>query len=413
MHKTRRSTFKLLFYLKKNSPKKNGKVTIMARITVNGKVAQFSTKLDTFIEKWNLKHNRILGRSKEANDINNRLDSIRMKITSLYNQFFEKDNHITAQSLKNEFLGIGKKRHSLIGLFKQKNEAFKKLIGVTRTRGTLSNYLNSLKHLQAFIQFEFHKNDVDLQEIDEDFIFKFDYYLRTVKNLKDNSVCLYTTPVRSVIKLAIQKDIIQKNPCIHYKIRMKETHRVFLIKEDIVKLNNVELRSKSDFIRDMFLFSCFTGLSHIDLKQLKKEDIQYSTDGSLWLIKRRRKTSVTSTVKLLDIPKKIILKYRGVSGTDFVFSMPETGVCNYHLKLISKKAEIGKHISFHTARHTFATLFLSEGVSIESISKMMGHKDIKTTQIYAKIINEKISKEIDEFVLKISPFEQGLLERFQ
>ncbi|WP_286650706.1 site-specific integrase [Sphingobacterium hotanense] len=179
---------------------------------------------------------------------------------------------------------------------------------------------------------------------------------------------------------------------------MEETDRSYLLKEDVETLLFLKpSKPRYELVKDLFIFSCFTGLSYIDIKKLKWENIQSFFDGHEWIISRRKKSDVASNVRLLEIPKRIIEKYRGVRKDDFVFPMPSNATFNKHISKLIEEAGIvtEQKVTFHTARHTFATMFLTEGVPLQSLSKMMGHKNISTTQIYAKITSQKISKDMD------------------
>ena len=196
------------------------------------------------------------------------------------------------------------------------------------------------------------------------------------------------------------------------KYSMEETDRSYLLKENVEKLMLLKpSKDKYEFVKDIFIFSCFTGLSYIDIQKLKWSNIQSFFDGHQWIISRRKKSDVASNVRLLEIPKRIIEKYRGLTRSDYVFPVPSNATCNSHVKKMIEEAEIvtEEKITFHTARHTFATMFLTEGVPLESLSKMMGHKNISTTQIYAKISSQKISKDMDLVAPKFKEIEDAFL----
>ncbi len=220
-------------------------------------------------------------------------------------------------------------------------------------------------------------------------------------------------PVIALADLAIKKGLIRQNPFEDYEISMQETDRSYLLKEDVEKLMRLKpSKPKYEFVKDLFIFSCFTGLSYIDIQKLKWSNIQSFFDGHQWIISRRKKSDVASNVRLLEIPKRIIEKYRGFTRNDHVFPVPSNATCNNHVKKLIEEVEIitEQKITFHTARHTFATMFLTEGVPLESLSKMMGHKNISTTQIYAKITSQKISKDMDMVSDKFKAMESAFLE---
>ncbi|RUT69306.1 site-specific integrase [Flavobacterium cupreum] len=412
MEKTKKSTFKLLYYLKKNEPKKNGTVAIMGRITIDSKPACFSTKLEINPNTWDLKHGRLLGKSAQALAINIKLDKIRLRIDHHYDEIMKDEGFATAIKLKNTFLGIGVMEDSLLKVFKKHNEEFERLVSKgERAKNTYRKYIIVYKHLCDFIKERYYQEDMAFRELNPDFIREFDFFLRVDKECTHNTVCVYTMPVIRMVQLAIKKGLIRKNPFEDYEIRMNEKDRGYLLKEDVEKILVHNANKRFELVRDLFVFSCFTGLSYSDIKKLKRSNIQSFFDGHQWIISRRKKTDNASNVRLLEIPKRIIDKYVGVMRNELVFPTPSNPTCNTHIRKIIEQAEIfPEHkIGFHTARHTFGTMFLTEGVPLESLSKMMGHKDISTTQIYAKITSQKISKDMDLVSSKFQSMELAFI----
>ncbi len=410
MKQSKRSTFKLLFYVKKNSVKKDGTAPLMGRITIDGKVAQFSTKLNVSPENWDLTYGRISGRNKNALTTNQRLDAIRIRINNCYNDLMDRDGFATAQKIKNTFLGIGTTDNSLLSVFKDHNDDFDKMVGKTRSRRTYVMYHTAYIHLKAFVLSKYRHKDISFKELDATFIHDFEMFMRIEKKLETNSIALYLKSLKRVAKTALQKEIIHKDPFINYQIKKQEKDRGYLTKEELERLGNAILDTEQQLlVRDMFLFSCFTGLAYIDMKNLKEDDVQRFFDGNLWLIVRRKKTNTSSNIRLLEIPLKILEKYKGTGSDGYIFPMPTNHSCNGYLRKIAKKAKIDKRVTFHMARHSFATMLLSENVPIESVSKMMGHKSITTTQIYAKITNQKISRDMDCLAERLKSIENNLI----
>ncbi|MFZ4860925.1 site-specific integrase [Sphingobacterium sp. Mn56C] len=409
METVKRSTFKLLFYLKKNEPKKNGNVPVMGRITIDGIAKTFSTKLDINPNNWDLKHGRVLGKSTQALNINLKLDNIRGRINKIYDEMLKDEGFTTSQKVKLSFLGVGVMDDAILQVFKEQNEDFERMVNKgKRSQNTFYKYKIVYNHLKNFIKERYHRDDMAFRELNSDFIREFDFFLRIDKECTHNTVWVYTMPVISLVDLAIKKGLIRKNPFENYEISMQETNRSYILKENVEKLMLLRLSIvKYELVKDLFIFSCFTGLSYIDIQKLKWSNIQSFFDGHQWIISRRKKSDVASNVRLLEIPKLIIEKYRGVTGNDYVFPVPSNATCNSHVNKLVQEAEIitEQKVTFHTARHTFATMFLTEGVPLESLSKMMGHKNISTTQIYAKITSQKISKDMDLVSYKFAGME--------
>ncbi len=412
MKQTKKSTFKLLFYLKKNELKKNGNAPIMVRVTIDGTAKTLGTKLEIDPNNWDLKYGRVEGKSATALSINQKLDNIRGRIDTIYEDMLKHEGFATAQKVKLSFLGVGVMDDALLKVFKDQNEGFKKLVDKEeRSLSTYYKYTTVSNRLTEFISERYHRDDMAFRELTADFIREFDFYLRFDKQYTHNTVWIYTMPVLSIVKLAIKKGLIRINPFEDYEISKEETDRGYLLKEDVEKLIRYEPHPRYELVKDLFIFSCFTGLSYVDIKKMKRSNIQSFFDGHQWIISRRKKSDVASNVRLMEIPKRIIEKYQGTTGNEFIFPVPNNKTCNNHVKKLIENAEIitEQKVTFHTARHTFGTMFLTEGVPLESLSKMMGHKHISTTQIYAKITSQKISKDMDLVTSKFKAMEEIFL----
>ena len=413
METVKRSTFKLLFYLKKNEKKKNGNVPVMGRITIDGTPKTFGTKLEIDPNTWDLKHGRVQGKSTTALTTNQKLDKIRVRINKIYDDMLKDEGFATSQKVKLSFLGVGVMDDAVLKVFKEQNEDFEKMVAKgKRSSNTYYKYKVVFNHLTEFIKARYHRDDMAFRELTSDFIREFDFFLRIDKECTHNTVWVYTMPVIALADLAIKKGLIRQNPFEDYEISMQETDRSYLLKEAVEKLLFLKpSKPKYELVKDIFIFSCFTGLSYIDVKKLKWSNIQSFFDGHQWIISRRKKSDVASNVRLMEIPKRIIEKYRGITRNDFIFPVPSNATCNNHVAKLIEEAEIvtEQKVTFHTARHTFATMFLTEGVPLESLSKMMGHKNISTTQIYAKITSQKISKDMDLVSPKFASLETAFI----
>ncbi|SFW67513.1 site-specific integrase [Chitinophaga sancti] len=413
METVKRSTFKLLFYLKKNEPKKNGNVPVMGRITIDGTPKTFGTKLEIDPNSWDLKHGRVLGKSSIAVSTNQKLDQVRVRINKIYDDMLKDEGFATSQKVKLSFLGVGVMEDAILKVFREQNEDFQKMVSKgKRSQNTYNKYKTVYSHLSTFIRERYHRDDMAFRELTPDFIREFDFFLRIDQECTHNTVWVYTMPVIALADLAIKKGLIRQNPFEDYEISMEETDRSYLLKEGVEKLMFLKPSdAKFELVQDLFIFSCFTGLSFIDIKKLKTGNIQSFFDGHQWIISRRKKSDVASNVRLMEIPKRLIEKYQGITRNEFLFPVPTNATCNSHVKKLIGEAEIvtEQKVTFHTARHTFATMFLTEGVPLESLSKMMGHKNISTTQIYAKITSQKISKDMDLVSPKFAALENAFV----
>lgn len=413
METVKRSTFKLLLYLKKNEPKKNGNVPVMGRITIDGTPKTFGTKLEIDPNSWDLKHGRVLGKSSLALSTNQKLDKIRVRINKIYDEMLKDEGFATSQKVKLSFLGVGVMEDSLLKVFKKNNEDFEKMVTKgERSQSTYYKYKIVFNHLKEFITCRYYRDDMAFRELTCDFIREFDLFLRVDKGCTHNTVWVYTMPLYRVAEIAIKNGLIRRNPFEDYEISMKENDRSYLLKEHVeTLLFHTPTKEKYELVKDLFIFSCFTGLSYIDIKKLKKSNIQSFFDGHEWIISRRQKSDVASNVRLMEIPKRLIEKYAGITRNDFIFPVPTNKICNSYIDKLIQEVEIitEQKVTFHTARHTFGTMFLTEGVPLESLSKMMGHKNISTTQIYAKITSQKISKDMDLVSHKFKSMEDAFM----
>ena len=407
-----RSTFKVLFYLKRNAPKKNGLIPVMCRITVNGKISQFSCKLDVEEKTWNIELGRVSGRSTVAQETNRMLDKIRVGINKAYQDICDKDNYVTAEKVRNVFLGMGMNHETLLAVFRQHNEDYEKQVGKIKSLRSYWKYCIVYKHLEEFIKQRYKVSDIALKELAPAFITDFELFLRTEKNHCNNTVWSYMMPFRSIIFMAINNGWLQRDPFYAYSITKEETKRGFLSKEEINLLIKGTFKKPSyTLIRDLFIFCTFTGLSWTDMANLTKENLQTSFDGHLWIKTNRQKTGTESNIRLLDVAKHIIEKYDGMTDDNKLLPVPCYVNCKNSIKVIAKKCGIEKNVTWHMSRHTYATtVCLSNDVPIETLSKMLGHRSIRTTQIYAKITAEKVSRDMEKLSKQIEQMESFICQ---
>ncbi|MFR9610535.1 MAG: site-specific integrase [Rikenellaceae bacterium] len=391
-----RSTFKVLFYLKKNTPKKNGFVPVMCRITVDGQVAQFSCKLNVDPKLWDTKAGRMMGRSSASLESNRFLDKIRVGVNGKYQEIAERDNYVTSEKVKNAFLGLEMRYETLLKIYTQHNEDFAKQVGKIKSQRTYNKYCAVYKHLEAFIKQRYRVSDIALKELTPAFITDFELYLRTDKGCSHNTVWIYMMPLRRMITIAQNNGWIVRDPFVNYEIGMESVDRGYVTKDEIQLLIDAKFEKPVfELVRDLYLFCCFSGLSYADMLNLTNDNIRTSFDSKKWIMTKRQKTGVESNVMLLDIPMKIIEKYSDMGCDNKLLPVPSYTVCNDNIKRIAKLCGIDKHLTWHMSRHSFATeICLTNGMPIETLSKMMGHTNIRTTQIYAKITHEKESRDM-------------------
>ena len=372
-----KSTFKVLFYLKKGSEKRNGEVAIMARITVDGKICQFSTKQNILPENWNVKAGKATG--KAAGQMNKMLDDVKASLNHIYHEQQRRDNYVTAEKVKNEFLGHSENHATLLDLFVKHNNDVKQLIGISKSASTYQKYEVTRKHLEKFLMYKYKLSDIALQEINLMFITDFEVYLKTIGKCNSNTTAKFMQFFKRIILIARNNGIITGDPFANYKIRIQKVDIGYLTEEEIEKILKLNLVSERlEHVRDLFIFSCFCGLAYIDVAGLRKEHIRKSFDGNLWIMTKRVKTGTNVNVPLLDIPKMILNKYKNKLPNGKILPIISNQKLNSYLKEIADLSRIRKNLTFHQARHTFATTTtLSKGVPIGTVSKMLGHTNIE------------------------------------
>lgn len=405
-----KSTFKILFYARKNQVNKNGEVGIMIRVSVNGENTQFSSKLQIHQESWDPKRKMAIGRYNKANLINSTLDDIRASLTSHYREIERFESHVTPEKVRNAFLGISENKQMLIEVFKQHNEELIKRIGRGITIRSVDKYELSRKRLSCFIQHQYNINDIALNEIKYNFITQYETYLLSTCGYKVNTSAKYLLQLKHIITLAFNNGWIHADPFKNFKLRFEKVDRGYLTQQELnIMMQKRFTIQRIEQVRDIFVFSCFTGMAYIDVKNLAEKDVKTSFDGKLWIMKKRQKTNVLSKILLLDIPKKILTKYKDKLSDGKLLPVLTNQKMNSYLKEIADVCGIEKNLSFHLARHTFATtITLSKGVPIETVSKMLGHTSIKTTQIYARITDSKIGNDMEVLSEKLQGMDKML-----
>ncbi|MAZ29264.1 MAG: recombinase [Cytophagaceae bacterium] len=389
----------LLFYIKKSKADKNGKTNIYLRMTLDGRRTEFSVHRKIRIDWWNSKTQGAMGNSPEAQNINRHLSILKNKVYSIQQNFENQNEHYTVTDLRDVLLGKDKSKKMLLEIFQEHNDKVDSLIGKDFAAGTAERYRTCKKHVSDFIKKKYKKNDIPVQEVDYKFITGLEYYLKTTRKCAHNSAIKYITNFKKIIRIAHANDWIDKDPFLHWKGKLKIVEREFLSEEEIQKIIDLNLKmERLDQVRDIFIFCCFTGLAYADVKKLKRGDIRIGIDGGQWIKTKRSKTDTRSNIPILPIANTIIEKYHEnetLKEKDLVLPVLSNQKMNAYIKEIATLARISKNLTFHLARHTFATtVTLTNGVPIESVSKMLGHTNLKTTQHYAKILDMKVSQDM-------------------
>lgn len=297
--------------------------------------------------------------------------------------------------MKNKTIGV-------LAFFASHNAEFKEKVGLSRAKGTYARYRVVRCHLESYIREKYDRDDLPLKELDRSFISGFDTWLRSSRSLSSNSVWSYMIALKHVLALAQQEGLMEVNPFCSYVNTYFPVDRGYLSEEELMRMMRIPaVTATEEQVRDLFLFAAFTGLSYVDIRNLRDNNLRRYFDGNWWIITRRQKTKVESNVRLLDVPLHLIEKYRNRAPDGRLFDVPSNNCCNIHLKRLAKRCGIHSRLTFHMGRHTFATLALNNGMPIETLSSILGHTNIRTTQIYAKITNKKISEDMTALAEKI------------
>ena len=411
--KTKVST---LFYAKKAKAAANGLIPIYMRITINGKRIELSTNRFIEISKWSTEAGKMKGTSEEARSINNHLDLLKNQIRDAEMELIYKKITITTEIFKSKLLGVDERARMLVPIFQDHNNKIKELVGKEYAPGTLERYTTSLKHTIEFMQWKYNVSDIDITKIDHAFITDYEFWLRSIRNCNNNTAVKYIKNFNKIIKLCLANDWLEKNPFANYKAKVKEVERVYLTEDEIQSLINKDFNTERlSLVRDIFLFSCFTGLAYIDVKNLTKSHISFGIDGEKWIFTHRQKTESASKIPILPVTQMIIDKYKNhpqCNNEDKLLPILSNQKMNAYLKEIAGVCEIEKELTFHIARHTFATtVTLTNGVPIESVSKMLGHKNLRTTQHYAKVLDRKVSDDMKILKDKFSILDNNILKK--
>jgi len=393
-----KNTFSILFYLRTSKPKADGTAPIYVRITINSKRVDFSAKRAVDPSKWNTAKGRVKGTNEYAKSLNSYLDTIQAGLFNSHQILLQKNKLVTALTLKNNYLGITEEKKTLLGVFDTHNQKINQLIGNGYAIATVGKYELSYKHLVEFIKLNYKADDLHLNEVLFGFITDFEHYLLSVKNIGRNTANKYLSHLIKMINIALDNEWIDKNPFRKFKMKNKEVVKEFLSEHELDLLLQKELTvQRLEQVRDIFAFCCLTGLAFVDVYKLTPDNLHTGIDGNLWIHIRRQKTNSASHIPLFPHTLAIIDKYKEhpmVLNKGSILPVLSNQKMNAYLKEIAVLCGINKNLTMHTARHTFATYTLTKGVPIETVAKLLGHKDLKTTQIYAKIIDRKIADDL-------------------
>lgn len=396
-----KTEMKVLLYIKRSEKDKDGLSPLMGRIAVRGKnnsIAQFSCKFKVDVRLWNATAQRCTGKSKMAVMANREIERTLLLLHQRFNELKDIREVVSAEEVKNAYQGLAEAQDTFMKLFAEHNEEYALRVGVNRSATSYYHYTNTYRHLATFLKDKYRLSDMPIKQLDENFIEDFDIYMRTVKRFMPKTILGHVNRLKSVMMLAVFRGIIPFSPFKGYRPQKPEFKQMYLTEEELAKFANMTYDTPNrNFTRDMFLFSCWTGICYCDMRALTEKNLVKAEDGSLWIHTERLKTGTPECVRLMEIPLAILEKYKGMDANGKLLPMLTKESMNIHLKKMAVMCGINRPISFHQARHTFGSIIcLSQGIPIETVSKIMGHKHIKTTQRYAKVTQDKIDRDVDK-----------------
>lgn len=394
-----------LFFLKEDKRIPSSTCAIYLRLTIAGKRTELSTGKRVEKNRWLTGKGRMCGNSNAANQLNEELALMEFSLLEAYHTMLRQNEQITPGSLKNKYLGIEDRSRMLVSIFEQHNDRIVALIPKDYSAGTLERYKTSLSHTIEFMKWKYDIPDIDIAHINHEFINEYDFYLRHIRNCSNNTVVRYMGNFKKIIRYCLAMGWLVNDPFAMYRGKVKIIERAFLTENELRAIMEKTFTiNRLNLVKDVFLFSCFTGLSYADVKKIQYQHIVIGFDSHKWLSIKRTKTGTSTRVPLLPAAQKILEKYRDQSSieiTNRLLPVLSNQKMNSYLKEIAACCEIAKELTFHVARHTFATtVTLNNHVPIESVSKLLGHKNLSTTQHYAKLMDDKISTDMQLLYLK-------------
>jgi len=407
-----RQTFTIMFFIKRTKLLKNHEAPIIMRITLNGERSEVSIQRSIAPEGWNTFKGCAKPSTSFGKELNQHLDQIRHQIYKHQQDLKDKNKPVTALSLKNAYLKCGnEKRRYILQVYAEHNEDLKSRINKGVSRATFIRHQSSRNNLERFIKATYKRNDCEIKDIDHAFITKYEVYLRTKRNCNNNSTVKYIRNFGKIIKLSLENEWLKSDPMRKIKLTLQEVNKTYLNFEDLTALMNKKFDiPRIAQVRDVFVFCCFTGLAYIDVKSLCSKDIETGVDGNMWIRKQRHKSKQWAHIYLLPAAKEIITRYscnKECKRKAVLLPVLSNQKMNAYLKEIADLCGITKTLTTHCARHTFATtVTLANQISMESVSKMLGHSSLSMTKKYARILDSTIGKEMSGLAEKLK-FQQN------
>ncbi len=395
-----RQTISVKFFARKDRAIAGGLIPISMRIGVNRQRINIVTKIHVKETDWSATEGRYKGKTRESQKINELLDGFRMKAFDCQRMLMNEGKPISIENMKATWYGKSLERKvMLMEVFKQHNEQMEALINKEFSPLTFERYETSFRHTQEFMKWKYKINDLDVKDLKYEFIADYEFWLKSIRDCDHNTSMKYLSNFKKIVHICIKNGWLSRDPFVGFKLAKHEIEKPFLVEEELNKITDRKFAmARLMQVRDIFLFCCYTGLAYADVEKLTREEITIGIDGERWIWTRRQKTDTATRIPLLPPALEILERYKNdpqCLNSGRLLPVLSNQKMNAYLKEIADLCEITKKMTFHTARHTFATtVTLTNGVPIETVSKMLGHKNMKTTQHYAKILDKKVSEDM-------------------
>jgi site-specific recombinase XerD len=402
-----RNTFTIIFYPRRSKTNRNGEHPIYARVTINGRRLELATKRWTIDEKWDSNSGRAKGKTESAEVINAHLESFRNNIYDHYRTIIDKGLPVTTESLKSSIHGTTQAKKTIVAVFEKHNQQAKSRIGHEFAEGTVERYETTLQHLRQFMRTRYRLSDMPVAQIDNSFINEFEYFLKNTRECGHNTAVKYIKNFKKIVRICMANGWLIQDPFLNYKSKLRSVERDYLTWEELQAIEQKKFEiSRLDLVRDIFVFSCYTGLAYIDAAKLTNDNLVTAEDGELWIHTFRTKTHNRANILLLPKAIEILNKYEDHpvnNESNRLLPIFSNQRMNAYLKEIADFCGIKKTLTYHVARHTFATtVTLTKGVPLESVSAMLGHTSIRSTQIYARILKVKVGDDMKALKQKLN-----------
>lgn len=397
-----------MFFIRRTKLRKNLEAPVLMRITVNGERTDVSIQRTILPEQWNRDKGCAKPTTQNGKELNLYLNEARLQVYQCHQELLSKKLPVTAKALKTAFLHGTEEAevHTLLDLYREHNANLKSMIDKGVSRATYIRHETSRRNLERFIHDIYHREDINIKDITHVFVKDYENYLRTTRNCNNNSTVKYIKNLGKIVREAMNRDWLQVNPFRNIRFHLEEVDKPFLSQSELNKVMAKEFTIKRIAqVRDVFVFCCFTGLAFIDVKTLTTKDIEKGNDGDLWIRKQRNKSKQWAHIPLLPVAKQIIEKYKSnteCQSKGVLLPVLSNQKMNAYLKEIADLCDINKNLTTHCARHTFATtVTLANKVSMESVSKMLGHASLVMTMKYARILDSTIGMEMSQVAEKL------------